>query len=134
VPKLIGVDYGAKRVGVAISDERGVIAFPKATLPNDRALIPAMVDLIRKENVMTVVVGESRGGGGNENPVMQGARAFAEELEKSAAVAIQFEPEFYTSVEARRLSQEAGGTKKKEVDAQAAAIILNSYIARIKEQ
>ncbi|OGG44352.1 hypothetical protein A2841_01025 [Candidatus Kaiserbacteria bacterium RIFCSPHIGHO2_01_FULL_48_10] len=128
MPKLIGVDYGTKRVGIAVSDERGVVAFPKATLPNDRALIPTIVDLIRKENAVTVVVGESRNSEGADNPIMENARGFAARLERAAAVTVTFEPEFYTSVEARR------NLEKKEVDAEAAALILNSYITRIKKQ
>ena len=130
MPKFIGVDYGTKRIGVAISDERGSIAFPKVTLPNDRILIPTLVDLVRKENVTTVVIGDSRDRVGKENPLMRDVHTFAKDLEQAAAVTIRFEPEFYTSVEARRPPTEGSGAPKKAVDAEAAAIILNSYIAR----
>ncbi len=130
MPKLIGVDYGTKRVGVAVSDDRGAVAFPKAIYPNDRALLPALVALIQKEGARTVVMGESKNSDGNDNPVMRSARTFAAELERSVPVTVFFEPEFYTSVEARRVSLDAGGGAKKGVDAEAATIILNSYITR----
>lgn len=132
MPKLIGIDYGTKRVGVAVSDESGSIAFPKATFPNDRALIPTIVALIRKENAGAVVVGESKNQNGNDNPIMKNVRTFVAELERAIAIVIHFEPEFYTSVEARRKAGEAGGVHT-HVDAEAAAVILNSFIERSKK-
>lgn len=122
--KLLGIDYGSKRVGVAVSDERGAIAFPRATFPNDKNLIPALAELIKKESVATVIVGDSRNAHGTDNPIMADIRRFAGDLEWETGAVIYFEPEFYTSVEARR---SAG---KHLVDAEAAAIILNSYIMR----
>jgi putative Holliday junction resolvase len=126
VPKLIGIDYGTKRVGVSVSDETGSVAFPKATYQNDRALIPTLVALIRKENASTVVIGESKDAEGKENAVMESVRKFVHELERSIAVTIAYEPEYYTSLQARR------DTEKSIVDAEAATIILNSYIERKK--
>ena len=123
--KIIGIDYGTKRVGVAVSDDSGSVAFPKAVFPNDRTLIPTLVSFIKKENADEVIVGESRNSEGAENPVMKNIRHFAQELAREADVAVMFEPEFYSSVEARRF--EAPGAL---VDAKAAAIILNSYLAR----
>ena len=126
VPKIIGIDYGSKKVGIAISDEGGAMAFPKATLANDRALIPSVVALIREENVTAVIVGDSKNADGKDNAIMYDARAFTLELQKVSSVAVHFEPEFYSSQEARML------TGKTLVDAEAAAIILNSYLDRKK--
>jgi RNase H-fold protein (predicted Holliday junction resolvase) len=61
---------------------------------------------------------------GNENPIMKDVRAFAEALQQAAAVSVYYEPEFYTSQEARR------HTGKSVVDAEAATIILNSYLSK----
>jgi putative Holliday junction resolvase len=128
---LIGIDYGMKRVGVAVSDDRGSIAFPVATFPNDRVLIPVLQALIRKENAYAVVIGDSRNSAGTENPVMVRAKRFATELQQAIPIVIHFEPEFYTSVEARKTLRHAQGKPGKQaVDAEAAAIILNSYISR----
>jgi putative Holliday junction resolvase len=124
---LIGIDYGEKRVGVSVSDASGSIAFPKATFPNDRTLIPIIVNLIRKENVSTVVVGESRDARGSENPIATAAKRFVMDLQKAVAVTVLYEPEFYTSLEARKTSG------KRAVDAEAAAIILNSYLTRLRQ-
>ncbi|MEK7613384.1 MAG: Holliday junction resolvase RuvX [Patescibacteria group bacterium] len=124
--KCVGIDYGTKRVGVAVSDEAGRLAFPKMTLPNDKMLISDVVAFIKKEKAECVVVGESKNNQGLENPVMQGARDFAKMIERETGLTVVFEPEFYSSLEARRL-MDGGG----QVDAEAAAIILNSYLARI---
>ncbi len=113
-------------MGVAVTDPSGSVAFAKATYPNDRTLMPSVINLIRSENASTVVIGESRDMRGDENPIMRNARRFAEELSHQVGVTVRYEPEFYSSVEARRDSD------KVLVDAEAAAIILNSYISRIK--
>ncbi|MBV9349532.1 MAG: Holliday junction resolvase RuvX, partial [Patescibacteria group bacterium] len=67
------------------------------------------------------------------NAIMEEARAFADRPEKSLAVTVYFEPEYYSSVEARRLAEEARGRSDMPVDAMAAAVILNRYLERIRE-
>jgi len=124
--KFVGIDYGTKRVGVAVSDEAGRLAFPKMVLPNDKSLLSDLVAFIKKEQVGEVVLGESKNLSGEDNTIMNSLRQFAKELERETALPVHFEPEFYSSVEARRLTQ-----GEKIVDAEAAAIILNSYLARI---
>ncbi len=127
VPKLLGIDYGEKRVGIAMSDDSGSVAFPKMTLSNNKSLLQTLSTLIRNENVGAIVFGESKNSSGADNIIMKDARRFAEELKRSTGLKVDFESEFYTSVEARRDIPEG------KVDAQAAAIILNSYINRTKQ-
>lgn len=136
--KLIGIDYGAKRVGVAVTDDSGLVAFPKAVLPNDRMLVGDLVAMVTREGVKTIVMGESKDARGADNAIMTKARAFASELER-AGLTVLWEPEYYTSVEARRLMAESADTAPRGqapstalVDAQAAAVILTSYINRIR--
>jgi putative Holliday junction resolvase len=126
--KIVGIDYGTKRVGVAVSDEGGTVAFPRMTLANDRMLMTALKEFIEKEHAEEIVLGESKGRDGTDNPVMKDARFFAGELERMTGLTVRYEPEFYTSVEARRLATEAGNVNPKLVDAEAAAVILNSYL------
>jgi len=123
--KLIGIDYGTKRVGIAVSDDAGRLAFPRLTLSNDRSLVEHVVSFIAEEGVQTIVIGESKDLAGGDNPVMQDARAFADRLKKETQLPVHFEPEWYTSVEARRLKEGA-----EAVDAEAAAIILSRYLAK----
>lgn len=122
--KLLGIDYGDKRVGIALSDDGGSVAFPRRTFSNDSTLIPMLQALIRTENVCAVVIGESRNKDNEPNPIFEKAKQFAIALQNAMPIAVNFEPEFYTSVEARKT------TGKRTVDAEAAAIILNSYITR----
>lgn len=123
--KMVGIDYGSKRVGVAVSDDAGRIVFPKMTLPNDRMLISDLVAFLRKEGVHGVVIGESRSLSGTENPIMHDIRRFVGELERASELPVHYEPELFSSVEARTLSGKEGA-----VDAHAAAIILSSYLGR----
>ncbi|XKT74604.1 MAG: Holliday junction resolvase RuvX [Patescibacteria group bacterium UBA2163] len=129
--KLLGIDYGTKRVGVAVSDARGTMAFPKTVLSNTSSLVDEVLALIEAEEVEGVVIGESKKLTGEENELMDAIRAFAASLQKKAAIPVFFEPEFYTSHEARRLASEGvRGKGDGVVDAHAAAIILNSYLNR----
>ena len=122
--KLMGIDYGTKRVGVAVTDISGSVAFPKATLPNDKALMRDIVQMIKDESISDIVVGESKDKDGADNSIARTVRKFAEDLTRETGVAVHFEPEYYSTQEARTHS----GTYL--VDAQAAAIILNSYITK----
>ena len=121
---LLGIDYGLKRVGVAVSDQRGAVAFPRDTFSNDKALLGRLSSLIQKEHITAVVIGDSRNAKGDDNPINSEAKKFGKDLQHLISIPIFFEPEFYTSAEARQ------HTGKKVVDAEAAAIILNSYITR----
>lgn len=125
--RILAIDYGSKRVGVALTDESGSLAFPHGVFPRDRALIASLLELIQAKKVGVVVVGESKAPDGSDNPVMYGARELAGDLERETGLPVHFEPEFYSSYEARQL------TDKKLVDAEAAAIILTSYLQRTKQ-
>lgn len=128
--RLLGIDYGTKRVGLALSDALGTMAFPKTVIENNAHLVPTLAEIIQKEGVIGVVVGESKNLKGTDNPVMNDIRAFADELARTTGIQVHLEPEFYTSREARRLAAGSPARKKgAPVDAEAAAIILTSYIS-----
>ncbi|TSC67663.1 MAG: putative holliday junction resolvase [Parcubacteria group bacterium Gr01-1014_72] len=146
--RYLGIDYGIKRVGIALSDEGGRLAFPKTVLPNDKALVPAITALCVQENVGAIVVGESRDFGGRENTIAPKARAFADALEKATGLPIHFEQEYWSSEEAvrfqprrpdpgrgsgLRLPRRAGRPMANNdmLDASAAAIILQRYLEKI---
>ena len=131
--KLIGIDYGDKKVGVAISDAEGLMAFPKGVFPNNLILMKEIKDIVISQKVEAIVVGESKGNDGHDNPVMRGARQFAKDLEWETGLPVHFEPEFYSSSEARLLKEQATGKPEAMVDAEAAAVILNSYITRSRQ-
>ena len=129
--KYIGVDYGEKRIGIAVSDADGRMAFPKMTLENDHSTFLTLRDLVAEEGTHAFVIGESKAHDGSDNPIMKAARAFGASLEAEFNLPVYFEPEFYSSQEARMLKAQTG-TETRSVDAEAAAVILNSFIARSK--
>ncbi len=123
--RLMGIDFGSKRVGVALSDEGGKFAIPKAVLPNDRYLFSEIKKLCDGHSITEIVMGESVDFKGNENPIMTEIKRFKAELERDLGLPVHFEPEFLTSHQAAKL-QGSGPL----LDASAAALILQSYLDR----
>jgi len=123
--KLLGIDYGTKHVGLALSDETERLAFPYATLSNDKALFENIVGVMKENGVTEVVIGESVTYKRKENPLMEDIRSFKDMLEKEAHFPVHLEPEWMTTVEARRTMN-----TPKLVDASAAALILQRYLDR----
>lgn len=121
--RYLGVDYGTKRVGLALSDEDGNFAYPLIVLENTEDLISVIVKLCKENNVGTVVVGESKDFSQKENDIMREIKPFVKNLEDSAGLKVFMHPEFMTSMEAERLQ----GSNDMN-DASAAAIILKSYL------
>lgn len=124
--RYLGIDFGEKRVGIALSDEDGKLAFPQAVLTNDSDLLKNIVDWCMQNGVETVVMGESRNYQGQINPIMWKIDGFRKQLEMMGKKVV-FEPEFMTSSQASQIIGE-----NKMLDASAAAIILQSYLDRQK--
>jgi putative Holliday junction resolvase len=120
--RYLGIDFGEKRVGIAVSDEDGKIAFPTVVLANDEHLMKNIVDLCMKNAVEMVVMGESRDYQGQINDIMWKIQGFKKQLE-TIGFTVVFEPEFMTSKQASQITGE-----NKMLDASAAAIILQSYL------
>jgi len=137
----LGVDFGLKRVGLAVSDPSGSMAFPLRVIERttkDR-LFAELLDVIEREGVEMIVLGlpappPGAEDGGEESLTARQIRNFAESLARRTSVPIAFENESYTSVAAEAQLREAGlrGAKlKKALDAQAAALILTAYLERL---
>ncbi|MEK7588966.1 MAG: Holliday junction resolvase RuvX [Patescibacteria group bacterium] len=138
--KILGIDYGTKRIGLAMSDDGGTIAFPKGIIKNDSTVLKYIEKLIKDENIEEIVIGESLDLDGTQNKVNEKIQSFAKELESMFKIKVSFQKEFMTSVEARKttifkssLNQtQASSRVKKEtgekVDAKAAALILQRYL------
>lgn len=134
--RYLGIDYGARKVGLALSDENGTMGFPHGILKNAPALLPTLLALIAKEKIGAVVMGESKGLDGSDNGVAAAARALAAQLGAGAGVPVYFEDERFTSAEARRQFAPAEKSRKPArrapVDASAAALILTNFLTRQK--
>jgi putative Holliday junction resolvase len=123
----LGIDYGSKRVGIALSDIEGKMAFPKAVLPNNRYLISDIVKLCKAQEVKVIIVGESKDFNMNDNPILASSKFFAEQLGRETGCDVFFEPEYMTSHQAERTNFELKGSNAM-LDASAATIILQSYL------
>ena len=123
--RSIGIDYGTKRVGVAISDEEGKVAFPHSVLANDEKLVAALAALCRERGVSEIVVGDSRDFSGAPNKVSVHIERFTKEIAEAIGLPVHSEPEFWSSAQAERWQ---GKTEK--LDASASAIILQSFLDR----
>lgn len=127
--RYLGIDFGTKKLGLALSDEAGTMGFPHSVVPNTPQLLAEIRALIEKESVGAIVMGESIGLSGEENPVAKDAHAFAQSLTEETGLPVHFEPEMFTTQEARRLP-EGERERMGNVDAQAASLILTSYLGR----
>ncbi len=131
--KILGIDLGTKRIGLALSNIERSFAFPLKVmevqnLTNNIAKIAGEIaDLAKTEGVTEIVIGESKNFKGIENPIMQYVHLFkAYFLENGFTVVL--EPEFLTSEQAQRHQG-----KGVLLDASAAAIILQSYLDRLQK-
>lgn len=122
--RILGIDYGTKRVGVALSDESRKFALPLVVLKNTEGLMAEVVELTKKHGVDLIVIGESRKNDMTPNSILPSILAFKEKLE-SVNVKTVLELEFMTSQQAERLQG-----KNDKLDASAAALILQAYLDR----
>lgn len=121
----MGIDYGHKNVGIAFSDEAGLMAFPHDVLPNTPDLLQKIKELIAEKNVCEIVIGHSLNREGQANKIHAAVEDLIQSLTLEVGLPIHLEPEQYTTQQAIRFQ---GKTDK--TDAAAAAIILDSFIMR----
>ncbi|MFA6257188.1 MAG: Holliday junction resolvase RuvX [Candidatus Paceibacterota bacterium] len=120
--RFLGIDYGKKRIGIAISDENGVLGFPKIILDNDEGLGRKISAIMKDENITEIVIGESLDFAGKPNQISAEIDTFTRELEKFN-LPVHKQKEFLTSVEARKFHG-----PKSRADASAAALILQRFL------
>ena len=129
----MGLDVGERRIGVAIADELGIIASPLTTVSRGSGDLAEVRNLAVERGVHLLVVGLPTGLSGREGPQAAVVRAFAGDLEDAVGPSIEvaFWDERLTTAVAERVLRERGnrrGRGKGEVDAVAAAVILQGYL------
>ncbi len=132
--RSLGVDYGTKRVGLAISDSLGITARPLSVVPRS-AVVDEVVNLVKEHDIGTIVVGLPTGLSGDEGMSASEARKLADELGAATGAEIILADERYTSRIADDALLESGMKRRKRrenVDKVAAAIILQDYLDRTK--
>ena len=129
MPRILAVDFGEKRIGLATSDPAGLLATPRRTLARkgDRAAITEILAFCAREEVEAILLGIPRSPEGVESPFAARIRSFAAKLASKTPLPIRFHEETLTSDEAlRRLPP---GASKAAADRTAAAVLLEDYLA-----
>lgn len=121
--KYLGIDYGARNIGIAVSDAGGTLAFPHTIIPNDKKALAVILALIQKEQVGRIVMGDTRANNGVGNSITPEAERFADALFRESSIPVEFASESWSSYEAARY---APGDHHD--DSVAAAIILQRFI------
>ena len=135
----MGIDYGLRRIGIAISDDNGKIAFPRKVIQNTEKLFSEILEIIQQESIVGIVVGKSLDQTGNRNIVMDDIDVFIEELQKLSGIFVELEDERFTShflksfdftksIEKPITRERRIQKKDTSIDAQAAASILQRFL------
>jgi putative holliday junction resolvase len=130
--RVLGVDLGSRRVGLALSDPLGLISSPLQTIPmtTEPDLVSKLVALCRERAVSAVVVGLPVSADGTEGPGCARARRIAASLER-AGLPAHLVDESWSSRDAEEALRETGKNRrnaKEKVDAMAASLILREFL------
>lgn len=123
--KRMGIDFGTKKIGIALTDDGGMMAFPHAVVPNNTAFIKYVEALVAERGVGEIVIGHSLTNAGTANPVQAQVEEFITDVTLHIGIPVHLEPEQYTSQQAKHLQG-----KHQLIDASAAALILDSFITK----
>jgi putative holliday junction resolvase len=124
--KILGIDYGSKRVGIAISDESHTLA-REYNIFSPKEFWEQIEKLCKEEEVGKIVIGLPLNMSGGHTDTTRSAQEFADKLEEKLGIAVEYMDERLSSVMAGNLP---GG--KKNVDSLAAQIILQNYLDKTK--
>lgn len=138
--RILGIDFGERRIGLALSDPTATIAQPLPTLTRRMGKRPpyaALVEIITQYDVEKIVVGLPLDLSGSETSWTQQVREFADKLQARVQIPIEFLDERMTSVQAERAVRGIGLKKsereqKERVDAAAAVLLLQTFLDRQK--
>ena len=134
--RILGLDYGSKTVGVAISDELGITAQPIMTIERKsenklRKTLAKIEEIIDEYGVSFVVLGYPKNMNNTIGPRAVATEEFKEHIERRTGLEVVLQDERLSTVESERVLMEAGvrrENRKEFVDKMAAAVILQSYL------
>lgn len=125
--RKLGIDYGTKKVGLAMTDESGSMAFPHSVIPTTPDILKKIVAIIEKEKISEIIIGHSLDRNGKPNAVHAAVEELMLDLTLETGLPIHLQPEQYTTQAAIQLQG-----KTPMTDAAAAALILDSFITKQK--
>ena len=132
--RLLALDWGEIRIGLAASDETQLLASPLETVTRragKRYPMPALLDLVTRNDIVGLLVGLPLTPEGDEGDAAREARAMGELVAGRAGLPVEYWDERMTTARALRSIQEQGGStrgRKEDVDALAAAVLLQGYL------
>jgi putative Holliday junction resolvase len=131
--RILGLDIGKRRIGVAVSDELGFLARPVQTLQSVSLNVDVkrITELAQELGAEMIIVGDPLHMSGDPSTMSNRARKFGETLQAVSGLAVEYIDERLTSVEAERILLDQGVHPRKvreQIDAVAASVILQSYL------
>jgi putative Holliday junction resolvase len=134
--RILAIDYGTKRIGLAVTDPLKMFAIPFDTIPNDKHTLDKLKQIISEKNVVKIILGNPVKENGEDSTISKDVRKFKSELEKKIDLAIELVDERYSSdIAAKRILESVPSKKKRRnkslVDKNAAAVILEDYLKEI---
>lgn len=134
---LVGLDFGEKTIGVAVSDRIGAVASPLETIRRKKFTLDSqrLMEICAKRDIGALVLGLPRNMDGSEGPRCQSTRAFARNLSRVTDLPIGFWDERLSTVAAERALLEADTTRKRRaevIDHVAASYILQGALDRLR--
>ena len=131
--RILAIDHGEKRIGVAVSDETATIASPVKVVEHISRTIDAaqVADIAVQHNVGIIIIGQSYGEDGKPNPAGRRAGRFADELKNQTNIPVEMWDESFSTQIARSARIELGVSRKKRAghqDVFAAVVILQLYL------
>lgn len=129
----LGIDWGEKKVGIAIAESETRLAFPVATFPNDQNLLQKITELVTDRNVEAVVIGIPSHV--NRERVEYGGETLGRVIEETMRIPVFYENEMFTTKLARERLKERGVKRDLDSkdDAEAARIILEEWLLTRKD-
>jgi putative holliday junction resolvase len=126
--RVMGIDVGTKRVGIALSDAGRNMAFPEVVFKQDADLVSNIVALIEKKGVGEIVLGHSLDKEGNPNKIHELTESLMLDLTLEVGLPVHLEPELFTTQAALRIQG-----RNDMTDAAAATLILDAFLTKTKK-
>jgi len=137
--KYLAIDYGQKKIGLAISDSSGTVAMPYAIVSNSRNFIQELEEIIKKEQIDEIVFGESKDFKNQDNYINTEIKKVAKKVQQDLKIQVHFINEVFTSMQAKwgtekqirrshKKSRKSGAEKR--IDDKAAMMILQTFLSK----
>ena len=131
--RTLGIDFGKKRVGIAVSDPLGLTAQPLDVLDNNKHLIPKIKEICKEKEVSLIVLGLPKSLSGELNSSAQDVMTFLEKLKARTDIPVETYDERLSTSVAQQTFRQTGVSEKRgrsSIDKVAAAVILSGYLDR----